>query len=164
MSEDASRPAIDGGTRLLVTAGAALGISSGVFLVTILQYAGMLPPFTPIPGCGRWYVEGYEPLVALVAAAGVWAFCPEQDIASGLLGAGSALAGMLLADAFRTLSSLPPPDWLEAPGRFVRLFVWGYWPKALRYAFGVYVAWYVCSRGRARSSKAGLAASGGEQE
>jgi len=164
LSEDASGPAIDRGTRLLVTAGAALGISSGVFLVTLLQYAGILPPFTPIPSYDRWYIEGYEPLVAVLAAAGVWAFCPEEDIASGLFGAGAALAGMLLADAFRTLSSLPPPDWLEAPERFVRLFVWGYWPKVLRYVFGMYVAWYVCSRGRARSGGAGLATSSGEEE
>lgn len=164
MSEDASRLPTNTGARLLVTAGAALGISSGIFLVTLLQYAGILPPFTPIPGGGRWYIEGYEPLVALLAAAGIWAFCPEQDTASGLFGAAAALAAMLLADAFRTLSSLPPPDWLEAPGRFVRLFVWGYWPKVLRYIFGMYVAWYVCSRGRARNGEAGLATSGGENE
>jgi len=164
LSEDASRLPANTGTRLLVAAGAALGVSAGVFLVTVFQYAGILPPFTPIPRSAGWYIEGYEPLVALLAAAGVWAFCPERDTASGLFGAGAALAGMLLADVFRTLGSLPPPDWLEAPGRFVRLFVWGYWPKTLRYVFGTYAAWYVCSRGRARSGGARLATSGGEKE
>lgn len=150
--------------RLLVMAGAALGISTGVFLITVFQYAGILPPFTPIPTSGGSYIEGYELLVALLAASGIWAFCPVEDDASGLLGAGAALAAMLLADVFRTLGSLPPHEWLEAPGRFVKLFVWGYWPKLLRYVFGMYLAWYVCSRGRARGGEARLAGTGGEKE
>lgn len=138
-------------TRRLFVASSMIGIAGGVLLVVILRRLGKLPPFMPIPVSKGWYIGGYELLVALTGAMGVFVFCARSGRTSGLIGAGAALAAMLLADAFRAMSYLPPEEWGEAPEWVYYMFAWGGWSKVLRYAFGIYLAGHLCSGGRANA-------------
>ena len=149
MSDETSQAISSRETRGLFMASAVIGIASGVLLVVILRRLERLPPFMPMPPVGRWYFDGYELLVALLGAMGVCLFCPRRGRINGLVGAGAALVAMLLADTFRAMSYLPPVEWGEAPTWIRRMFAWGRWPKVLRYAFGVYLAGYLCSGGPA---------------
>ena len=145
MSGEIARPANVKEARLLLMASSVIGIAGGVLLVVILRRLNVLPPFMPIPISDGWYIDGYELPVALVGAMGVRVFCPQRGRMIGFVGAGAALAAMLLADTFRAMSYLPPMEWTEAPEWVYLMFAWGGWGKVLRYAFGVYLAGYLCA-------------------
>ena len=145
MSGDISRAISPEETRWLVVASSLVGIAGGVLLVTVLRRLRILPPFMPMPSSTGWYIGGYELLVALVGATGVFVFCPLGGRTKALAGAGAALAAMLLADLCRSMSYLPVWEWADAPAGVWSMFRWGGWTKILRYTFGVYVAGYLCS-------------------
>ena len=139
----------------LCAASAVVGIAAGGFLVLILGRLHLLPPFLPYVLSSGRYVAAYEVPVALLGALGIWSFTPLRGRWSGLLGVGSALLAMLFGDTLRVMSETSLYDWEETPRALLRLLRWGGWAKLLRYAFGMYVAWYICSSGRARAPEPG---------
>ncbi len=148
-------PDVEDGGRLQspLGVGALVGASAGVLLVALLRHYGALPPPGLLRVADHWYIEGYELPVALLTAGAIWLFCPGRGVVHGLAGAGAVLLGMLAADVCRALSHNPPWEWLDAPRWVARSFTWGGWPKTVRYVFGVYLGWYVCSSGRAAPEK-----------
>ena len=135
----------DSGSWKLSLAGAMVGVAAGGFLVSLLVRLNTLAPIGFIPYGKYWYIITYEPAVALLGALGVWCFSSKGGARVGLLGIFTALLAMVLGDIFRVMASLPPYDWAEVPFGLARLFRCGGWSKLLRYAFGTYTAWYLCS-------------------
>lgn len=133
----------------LLTAGALAGISAGGFLVSLITHLHQREII---------YIGTYEPAAALLGALGVWLFGSRRGAREGLIGIGAALLAMLVGDVFRTMSLTWMDDWGRVPGLLIRRFHWRYWPRLLRYAFGMYIGWYLCSAGRARESEADMAA------
>jgi len=150
LSEEALREQRERFSWQLSVAGAIAGISAGGFLVAVL---------THVSRTWGWHVRVYEPAAALLGALGVWGFSPRRGSKEGLIGMGAALLAMLLGDVFRTMAFTALEDWGEVPQLLLRRFgwrrspqawfSWRYWPKLLRYAFGLYIGWYLCSAGRA---------------
>jgi len=116
------------GTLRLSLAGAFAGIAAGGFLVAVMSF---------LQTWSGWRLTRCEPAAALLGALG---------------GVAAALFAMLLGDAFRVAATMSLPDWVEIPERLrVSLALvdwrhwWHYWPRLLRYGFGMYAGWYLCS-------------------
>ncbi len=151
MSGDDPKQGGVGGRWRLPAAGAVVGIGAAGFLASVLTFV-WLPPGP--------YAGGCEPVAALVGALGVWCFSPGREVREALMGAGAALAAMLLCDVFGLMGRTFVLDWGEIPGMLVRSFHWYNWPRLVRYGFGLYVGWHICYAGRAgavRPSSAGSA-------
>jgi len=131
------------GTLRLSLAGAFAGIAAGGFLVAVMSF---------LQTWSGWRLTRCEPAAALLGALGVWCFTPAPGARRALGGVAAALFAMLLGDAFRVAATMSLPDWVEIPERLrVSLALvdwrhwWHYWPRLLRYGFGMYAGWYLCS-------------------
>ncbi len=124
----------------LVAAGAMTGIAAAGLMVSVV---------THLNRAAGWHVQGHEPAAAFLGALGIWFFGAGGSVGRGLLGVVAALLAMLLGDLFAVMALMPLPDWGGAPAQLLTLFRWHHWPKLVRYAFGMYLAWYICSAGRA---------------
>lgn len=143
MSDNATETTRRLGAWRLSLAGAFAGIAAGGFLIAATSF---------LQTWFNWYAGHYEPAAALLGALGVWCFTPKPGVRKGLGGIIAALLAMLLGDTFRVMAAMSLSDWAEIPVRFsvslMRLdwgHWWHYWPRLLRYGFGMYVGWYLCS-------------------
>ncbi len=125
--------------RNVCLAGAAAGAALGVFVIAVLS---LVQRYT------TWRIIAYEPLAAFCAALGVVLFSRQRSRREGLIGSGAALMAMLASDVSLLMAdTLYLTDIVWVPMRWLELFRWGGWLKVLRYGFGVYLAWYLCSGG-----------------
>jgi hypothetical protein len=120
---------------------------AGGFLVAAMEH---------ISRVSGWHVVWYEPAAALLGGLGVWAFSARRDRRTGWIAVAAALAAMLLGELYRGMSAVAFADWISVPGYIMedafrlRLFGrgapdfdWHVWPKLLRYAFGMFIGWYL---------------------
>ena len=129
----------------LMAAGAFMGMATGGFVASVM---------VRFLGSGGAFAPTYEGPAALVAGLGVWLFSPQRTVGGAVTGAIAAAAAMLLGDLFRAMSLLDPAGWRTAPVLVAQTFRDGSWTKLVRYAFGVYVGWYLGYHGRACWRKA----------
>ena len=120
-----------GGVWLAALTGAALGgyIVALLFLVSLRR---------------GWYSGNQELLGALAAALAVWSLARPRVFANGLLGVAASLTAMLLGDVFISMAS--SDEWTK---HMIGQFGGVAWPKAVRYAFGMYIGGYLGYYGRA---------------
>jgi hypothetical protein len=117
----------------LILASAAVGVALGGFATTVLTHVAIRT---------GWMIRAYEPVAAACGTFSLWTFVQRRDRVTGLVGILAALGAMLLGELFRLMmnqwadtSVLPP---VNAP--------WLILEKVIRYAFGMYIGWYLVGR------------------
>jgi hypothetical protein len=117
----------------LILASAAVGVAVGGFATTVITHLWLKT---------NWTIRAYEPVAAFFGVFSLWTFIGRRNRITGLVGVAAALGAMLLGDLFRVLMC----KWGSVPFFPPGPLVWPVAEKALRYAFGLYIGWYLTGR------------------